>query len=74
MYVKKPNAANITHGLAQIGGGAKKDGGGGMLAGVQNIYKLGVNYGAQQAIGNSQTLAKIESPVHLLFDDVKGDR
>lgn len=26
---KKPNAANITHGLAQLGGGSKKDGGGG---------------------------------------------
>ena len=31
MGEKKPNAANITHGLAQLGGGSKKDGGGGMM-------------------------------------------
>lgn len=28
---KKPNAANITHALAQLGGGLKKEGGGGMM-------------------------------------------
>lgn len=71
---KKPNAANITHGLAQIGGGAKKDGGGGMLAGVQNIFEAGVNYGVQQAIGNNQTPAKIKSLVPHLIDDGKGDK
>lgn len=71
---KKPNAAKITHGLAQIGGGAKKDGRGGMLAGVQNIFAAGVNYGAQQAIGNDQTPAKIKGPVPLLIDDGKGNK
>lgn len=49
---KKPNAANITHGLAQLGGGSKKEGGGGMMEGVENIFKVGVEYGAQLALDN----------------------
>lgn len=47
---KKPNAANITHGLAQLGGGSKKNGGEGMMGGMQNIFKKGVEYGMQQAL------------------------
>lgn len=39
---KKPNAANITHGLAQLGGGSKKDGGGGMM-GLKISLKLAWN-------------------------------
>ena len=31
----KPNALNITHGLAQLGGGSKAEGGG-MMAGMEN--------------------------------------
>ena len=33
---KKPSAANITHGLAQLGGGSKKEGGGGMMEGIRS--------------------------------------
>lgn len=33
---KKPNAANITHALAQLGGGAKKDGGDDMMKGLDS--------------------------------------
>ena len=47
---KKPNAAQITHGLAQLGGGSKKEGGGGMIKGVENILKSGIDYGIQQAL------------------------
>jgi len=43
---KKPNASQITHGLAQLGGGAKKDGGSGMMGGMQNILKTGIEIGA----------------------------
>ena len=42
---KKPNASNITHGLAQLGGGSKKEGGEGMMGGMQNIFATGVQYG-----------------------------
>jgi len=38
---KKPNAADITHGLAQLGGGSIKDGGGGMRKGIETIYNMG---------------------------------
>lgn len=47
---KKPNAAQITHGLAQLGGGSKKEGGGGMIKGVENIFKSGIDYGIKQAL------------------------
>lgn len=52
---KKPNAANITHGLAQLGGGSKKEGGGGMMAGMQNIFQKGVEIGRQQALEQKPT-------------------
>jgi glycerate kinase len=52
---KKPNAANITHALAQLGGGAKKDGGDGMMKGLENVFKTGIEFGAQIALsGNLQ--------------------
>ena len=41
---KKPNAANITHALAQLGGGAKKDGGDGMMKGLENVFKTGIEF------------------------------
>lgn len=47
---KKPNAANITHGLAELGGGSKKNGGGGMMAGMENILKKGIEVGQHQAL------------------------
>lgn len=64
---KKPNAANITHGLAQLGGGSKKDGGGGMMKGVENIFAAGVNYGAQQALGMNQNSGKIDNIINPLI-------
>ena len=51
---KKPNAANITHGLAQLGGGSKKEGGDGMMKGLENIFKTGIEYGARMALDDSQ--------------------
>lgn len=51
---KKPNAANITHGLAQLGGGSKKEGGDGMMKGLENIFKTGIECGAQMALGDDQ--------------------
>lgn len=47
---KKPNAANITHGLAQLGGGSKSSGGGGMMQGMVNIFKTGYMQGRQDVI------------------------
>ncbi len=38
---RKPNAADITHGLAMLGGGSKKSGGGGMMKGMEFIYRAG---------------------------------
>lgn len=59
---KKPNAADITHALAKLGGGAKKDGGGGMMAGMENILKKGIEYGMQQELPNNQSPKEIEHP------------
>ena len=63
---KKPNAANITHALAQLGGGAKKDGGGGMMEGLENVFKTGV----QIALSANQQPPKDigNSPIFLLED------
>lgn len=71
---KKPNAANITHGLAQLGGGAKKDGGGGMMKGVESIFNAGVNYGFQQTLGNNQTPEKIGNPAVPLLSDGEDEK
>ena len=70
---KNPNAANITHGLAQLGGGAKKDGGGGMIKGIENVFKAGIDYGVQQAIGSNQSPDEIEAPIVLQIGEGKGD-
>ena len=61
---KKPNAANITHGLAQLGGGSKKEGGGGMLQGVKNVFEVGVQIGTQLTLEN-QNAEEIEIPTIL---------
>lgn len=65
----KPNAANITKALALLGGGSKKDGGG-MMKGLENIFKTGVEYGTQIASsGNQQPSKDIgSSPIFSLED------
>jgi len=64
---KKPSASQITHGLAQLGGGAKKDGGDGMMGGMKNIaesfYNLGQQHAIQGQIGESSTPLSIEDKV-----------
>ena len=70
---KKPNAANITHGLAQLGGGSKRDGGGGMMKGVENIFKAGVEYGARLSLDNSQAPQNINASNVFLLEDEKND-
>ena len=65
---KKPSAANITHGLAQFGGGAKSEGGG-MIAGLENIFNAGVNQDRQQALESNTTRKEIKSPLPLLDGD-----
>lgn len=58
---KKPNASNITHGLAQLGGGSKKSGGGGMMKGMEEIFKTGVALGSQSELTDKQASEKIET-------------
>lgn len=64
---KKPNAADIARALALLGGGAKKDGGDGMLGGIENVFKIGILLGEdiirdekEQQIYSKQINAKIE--------------
>lgn len=47
---KKPNAADITSSLAKLGGGSKAEGGGGMIAGIENVFKKGYELGSQNAL------------------------
>ncbi len=63
MGEKKPNAANITHGLAQLGGGSKKDGGGGMMAGIKAIFNTGVEVGAQTVLSTTKDTDVIDEPI-----------
>ena len=51
---KKPNASNITHGLAQLGGGSKAEGGGGMMGGLEEIGKKFYELGAKDALADKQ--------------------
>ena len=57
---RKPNAANITHGLAQLGGGSKSSGGGGMMQGMVNIYKTGYMQGCQDIIEGKDATKALE--------------
>lgn len=57
---KRPNAANITHGLAQLGGGSKKDGGSGMMGGLQNVFKTGLILGNQMGLEGKNVTDSIE--------------
>lgn len=66
---KKPNAANITHGLAQLGGGSKKEGGGSMMKGMENIFKVGIEYGAKLALEGQQSPQSIDTSTILSFGD-----
>ena len=47
---KQPSASQLTHGLAQLGGGSKAEGGDGMMGGMQNIFQKGYERGAQDAL------------------------
>ena len=67
---KKPNAADITKALALFGGGAKKDGGGGMLQGAQNLFQSGVEWG----LNLQQSPKEIETPIFFLTKDTKDDK
>lgn len=77
---KKPNAANITHGFAQLGGGLKKEVGEGMLEGAANIFKTGVQYGAKMALNGGdvdkpidvKTVLPLPSNVVILYKTQKG--
>lgn len=72
---KKPNAANITHGLAQLGGGSKKEGGDGMMKGLENIFKTGVEYGARMVLNDSrQSSESIGVSSILPLEDENSDR
>lgn len=69
---KKPNAANIAKGLAQLGGGSKKEGGGGMLQGIVNIFTAGVAYGEKVTLDSKQQQKNIDiSNILLLGDKTK---
>ena len=71
---KKPNATNITHGLAQLGGGSIKEGGGGMMQGVENIFKAGVAYGTQSTLEGQQPSENIEISTVLSLTDKEDDK
>ena len=62
---KKPNAANITHVLAQLGGGSRKTGGGGMMQGMVNIYKTGYLRGCQDVLEGKNIAISIEEIMQL---------
>ena len=51
---KKPNAADITSGLAKLGGGSKAQGGEGMMGGMANIFQKGYEMGTQDALTNKK--------------------
>ena len=69
---KKPNAANITHGLAQLGGGSKKAGGGGMMKGIENVFMAGGNNAIRQMMGGDQSTRRLPVPSIFWLGSRKG--
>lgn len=63
---KRPNAANLTHGLAQLGGGSLKEGGSGMIGGIQTVFKVGVQIGNKYGL-EGKDLSKSLDTVATLF-------
>ena len=57
---KSPNAADITRALALLGGGAKKDGGDGMLGGIKNIFEKGILIGRNSHLQEQEQKNEIE--------------
>ncbi len=57
---KRANASNITRGLAQLGGGSIKDGGSGMMGGMQMIFKTGVKVGSQLGLEGKDVSAVLD--------------
>ncbi len=57
---KRPSAANITHGLAQLGGGSKREGGSGMMGGMQMIFKTGLQIGNQFGLEGKDVTALLD--------------
>lgn len=69
---KRPNASNLTHGLAQLGGGSKKEGGSGMIGGMQNIFATGVKIGNKLGLeGKDVTSGQILDEISKKFIEKK---
>ncbi|MCR5195926.1 MAG: hypothetical protein K6D38_06375 [Pseudobutyrivibrio sp.] len=65
---KKPNAANLTHGLAQLGGGSKREGGSGMMGGMQMIFKTGVQIGNQLGLEGKDVTSALDEIATLFLE------
>lgn len=65
---KKPNAANLTHGLAQLGGGSKREGGSGMMGGMQMIFKTGVTIGNQLGLEGKDVRSSLDEIATLFLE------
>lgn len=68
-----PNAGSITHGPAQLGDRSVKEGGGGMLKGLQSIFATGASYGVQQVLGTNKTSGEINNFDLPLLSDKDND-
>ena len=66
------NGPQTTHLLALFGGGAKKDGGDGMLGGIQFIYNTGLNNGAQYIL-NGGDPSQLPQPNFLTLKEFNND-
>lgn len=60
--------------VLQLGGGSKKEGGGGMMKGVENVFKVGVEYGAQLALDNQQASSDIDTVAIFMLEDEKNKK
>lgn len=65
---KKANAANLTHGLAQLGGGSKREGGSGMMGGMQMIFKTGVQIGNQLGLEGKDVTSALDEIATLFLE------
>lgn len=58
--MRQVHITSITHGLAQLGGGSKRDGGSGMMGGMQMIFKTGVKVGNQLGLEGKDVISELD--------------
>lgn len=73
-YGKKAKCSKYNTWSCTVGRRIKKDGDGGMMKGVENIFKVGVEYGAQLALDNQKAPSNIDASTIFMLGDQSNNK